>query len=335
MLTINQTIFLTIIGCGSFLLYLEIMINIVGSFDELFYLLLSRAVSTMAGRAYVGVLTYIVIIVTAMIAHSHFRAKVLGVRSARRLMFYFMFAVSLIMLIVLGGRGAVLQFLLLILIICYSCRGDRVRVSIRLLSFVLISVIVVVVGLAVRHSMQKKVSFYNTYNELSGNLVQTIISQFALFDHYMLAKKYVDINGYDYGEQYFAYLSRPIPRSIWPEKPTLLGIKIREEFWGDTQGGITPTVFGEFYTSFGYFGLIAGSAFIGYLIRFLEQLYQRSLVKSDSSVLYGILTVNIIFTMVRSGLEIAFVNILIYIALISVINIMLRLRLKVTTQLTG
>ena len=124
---------------------------------------------------------------------------------------------------------------------------------------------------------------------------------------------------------------RPVPRSVWLDKPQLLGIRIRQEFWGDSLGGIPATVFGEFYVAFGYLGLLVGSIFLGWVLGMLERLYRLSIVQPDVAVLYGILTVTVVFTVVRSGLEIGIVNIAIYLLIIATMNVMMRLRIATSS----
>jgi len=148
----------------------------------------------------------------------------------------------------------------------------------------------------------------------------------------MLAKKYVDSKGYDYGWQYVTYFVRPIPRSVWPNKPLPLALKMRQEFWGDTAGGIPPTVFGEFFIAFGYFGLFLGSIILGVVLGLLGRLFNASLADPAQSVFYTLITITVVFSVVRSGLEISFVKLLIYMFIVIGLSFLLRLRIGVGTK---
>ena len=147
-----------------------------------------------------------------------------------------------------------------------------------------------------------------------------------MIDHYILAKKYTDIHGYDYGIQYAEYLVRPIPRGFWPDKPEQVAIRMRYEFWGEKMGGIPPTVFGEFYMSFGYIGLIIGSIFLGVILGLLERIYQRIYSEPEISVVYAIMVAFIVFSVTRSGLDISFVKIVSYLSFLIIFKMMLMIR---------
>lgn len=326
-LTRRQSLFLVFVGIGSVALFLTIMSNFLGGLFEVISALQSRSVAVLSGRGYVGLLVDLPIVVNLLLAFSYFRRKELNVRYKGKWAFYGTLILSLVILIVMGGRGAILQYLLMLGIVYHACKKQRVKISWALIFLILLSFIVIVVGLASRYSAQTQKPLIESISASSENLVATLSAPFALLDHYMLAKIYVDSKGYDYGEQYASFLVRPIPRSIWPNKPLPTGLKLRQVFWGDTTGGITPTVFGELYISFGYFGLFFGSVLFGVALGFLGRLFNTSLVDSSQSVFYALMTVVVVFSVVRSGLGISFPKILIYMFVVIFLNLLFKLRL--------
>jgi hypothetical protein len=82
---------------------------------------------------------------------------------------------------------------------------------------------------------------------------------------------------YKYGATYFTWLTAPIPRVLWPEKPSLnMGVEITELVYGGKKwkGGIeygtTPAgIIGELILNFGAIGVPFGCLAYGFLIRLL------------------------------------------------------------------
>jgi len=327
-LTRRQSIFLVIIGVGSIALFFGVMSYLQGGLFDMVLVFQSRSVPALSGRGYAGLFADIPVVVTLFLAFNCFRRKVQNFKYKGKWEFYGMLILTLVMLVVMGGRGALLQFLLMIGIIYYACKQWRVKISWSLFLVLLISFVVVVAGLASRHSAQNQKPLVESISTVSENLSATLSAPFALLDHYMLLKVYVDNRGFDYGMQYISYLVRPIPRSVWADKPVPLALKIRQMFWGDMEGGIPPTVFGEFFVAFGYFGVFLGCIILGAALGFLGRLFRASFNDPAQSVLYALIAVTVVFSVVRTGVEITFVKILIYMAVAMGLNLIFKLRIR-------
>lgn len=92
--------------------------------------------------------------------------------------------------------------------------------------------------------------------------------------------------GYQFGFGYYVQLVNPIPRFLWPDKPTLdAGIFMAQLYGEVTASGeahltISPGIIGEMYLNFGIIGVIALSAFGGWLVKgwdIMPKLYSHSL----------------------------------------------------------
>jgi oligosaccharide repeat unit polymerase len=74
----------------------------------------------------------------------------------------------------------------------------------------------------------------------------------------------------EYGKTLWVLVTRPIPRSIWPNKPVNHGIELknvlfnRHWLWG---GSTPPTLIGELYWNFHIPGVIVGMWLLGLIVR--------------------------------------------------------------------
>jgi hypothetical protein len=80
----------------------------------------------------------------------------------------------------------------------------------------------------------------------------------------MLDQVYPDMLDYTWGMDHLEILTRPIPRSLWPDKP-LVGyanqLGLYDYYSGTT--GISPSLFGSFYEEGGIFGIVLFSILYG------------------------------------------------------------------------
>jgi hypothetical protein len=81
-----------------------------------------------------------------------------------------------------------------------------------------------------------------------------------------------DRTEYLYGSSYLAILTLPIPRALWPEKPTMIGGQAGEVFFG-MRAGVPIGPVAEAYWNFGTFGVIAVFALLGVFHKWLLSVY--------------------------------------------------------------
>lgn len=79
------------------------------------------------------------------------------------------------------------------------------------------------------------------------------------------------------------FVTDSIPRFMWPGKPF-------HEYWLRynelvVQGNITPSIVGQYYLNWGFFGVINAGVVFGLICRFADELYRISRRKSDKSLL--------------------------------------------------
>jgi len=78
---------------------------------------------------------------------------------------------------------------------------------------------------------------------------------------------------YQYGYVYYVQLVNPIPRFLWPDKPTLDAGLLMADLYGEVNARgeahltISPGLIGEMYLNFGVFGIMGLSFFGGWLVK--------------------------------------------------------------------
>jgi len=157
-------------------------------------------------------------------------------------------------------------------------------------------------GLSLRISAQTQESLASVFERTWAAGPDIVFGSFSFFELYAGAKHFAHVTGHTLGENFIALIYRPIPRSMWPEKPDLLGIEIREFYYGDRISGAPPTFVGEFYVAFGVFGVIIAAAIYACLVSAVERARNRENVylKACGALMAFMLPVEFM----KSGLEI-------------------------------
>jgi oligosaccharide repeat unit polymerase len=114
-----------------------------------------------------------------------------------------------------------------------------------------------------------------------------------------------DRTDYQYGYVYYVQLVNPIPRALWPGKPTLDAGLLMADLQGavDSTGEayltISPGLIGEMYLNFGWLGIVGLSALGGWAVRG----WDRLVTENPGSLvvrLYHVCGLAVLFIMGRS-----------------------------------
>jgi oligosaccharide repeat unit polymerase len=88
---------------------------------------------------------------------------------------------------------------------------------------------------------------------------------------------------YQYGYVYYVQLVNPVPRFLWPEKPTLDTGLLMADLYGEVDQNtgeanltISPGLIGEMYLNFGWLGVVGLSALGGWLVRGWDRLAEEN-----------------------------------------------------------
>lgn len=110
---------------------------------------------------------------------------------------------------------------------------------------------------------------------------------------------------YQWGFVYFVQLVNPIPRFLWPSKPTLdTGLLMASAYGAVDSTGeafltVSPGLIGEMYLNFGVFGIVGLSAFGGWLVRGWDRLAETNF-DSMATLMYYTGGLGVLFIMGRS-----------------------------------
>lgn len=321
--TRSKVVFLGVIAWVCLILFM-----LLGSIDsgvKQFVLdLQARTVDVMRGRAYLTLLVDVSIIVTVALYACTRLQKMPHFLVAFSMLTFFLVGS---MLVLFGGRGMVAQFILsLILVRIFTKdRGGNSVSSVNgqwayAIGIGVLSLSLIVIGLAVRTAAQQDIEMSDVHKGFVYSIPFAVTSAVPILDSYAVAVQFTEDVGFDNGAHFLDYGTRFVPRMWWPEKPDLLGIKIRETYWGDSLGGIPPTLFGELYISWGLTGALLAGLFLGVLLRYMHTVECLLSYRKGLIVAYSVFLPLVLFTLVRSGLEVAYMRMLAYAAIIVVLN---------------
>lgn len=211
---------------------------------------------------------------------------------------------NLLILFLTGGRGALLIQLLTLMYLRARGLGQE---GLGFKNAALLAVfipLVIVLGMAVRRSAVRGNEIAEAIPSSAADASDMLSGAFPILDLYLAARHYADSAGHDYGLQFLHYFVRFVPRSMWAEKPLLLGLQIRNFYSNTTISGAPPTVFGEFYYSWGWAGVIGCGVFLGLALVSLNKLYLQAKSDTKYAPLYIVMVTQIVFSALRAGLEI-------------------------------
>ena len=193
-------------------------------------------------------------------------------------LFWAHFAVSSLLLASLGGRSGVILFWLVLLIIHhYLVKKINLKKMFALVViFLVFSSGMLAFRLATWGGFQFQ-EFRMTMAEVISpqELAKSMARDFNIIDRFILIMRGVTVTGeldLKFGRTIFVDpLLMPIPRSVFPDKPTTVGGLIVRTFfpgWGGI-GGIPPSLLGEFYLNFLLPGIILGMFLFGMVCKTL------------------------------------------------------------------
>lgn len=205
-----------------------------------------------------------------------------------------------------GSRGLAVVQLAAVIYSCGLISSTRIF-SIKNIAVGVIGLfttyVALVTGLALRITAQSGQPFGRTLSEVASQGGAGILNSFNYFELFSATVLFTQENGASFGSNFLNILLRPIPRSIWSEKPLGVGLQLREAFYGDRLSGVPPTFFGEFYLAFGWAGMVLAGA----LIVFAAGLVQKREHATKNPYAIGfisIFTFSFPIEMMKSGFEV-------------------------------
>lgn len=179
------------------------------------------------------------------------------------------FMFNLMISAVLGGKATIifpLLFTVMAYEICVARRGyTRMLIGVVLIASVIVSLQFLRTGVV--QEVDKSVS-ENAYVGL----------YFVLYDSSVLyLETHNKLHHTELGQDFIAALTAPIPRALWqdkPEKHIALGSRFKGQITGEERGGWPVYGFTEWYTNFGWLGVLIGGVLTGWLLSLLQGRYR-------------------------------------------------------------
>jgi len=194
------------------------------------------------------------------------------------------FTFGLVIISTLGGRGKVIYFLLLFLVV-YHYKFKQIKF---IKAFFLLVSLVIMVGyfyvFRILSAQQSSVmgirDFFDIW--LGG-------SEFKMIDMFMLVVRDVgDVYPFHYGKDFLNIFTSFIPRSLWINKPVSIDEHLVGFYIPLREAGIPPTLPGTLYYNFGIFGILIGMFIFGLLTRYI---YMKIQGGNLSPLIYGVFIV--------------------------------------------
>jgi len=163
-----------------------------------------------------------------------------------------------------------LFFMCITLLIIYNYGKQRISLrTIIILGMVLLFLYYLMLGLRFNATRDIDLKEYISLDSALENTVAHFdFSDIVITAHFIRAVP--DLFPLQYGKSFLVFITRPIPRIWWPDKPEPLGPFIGKVFLNYPEwrkSGIPPTFIGELYWNFHFPGVVIGMLLAGIMCR--------------------------------------------------------------------
>lgn len=170
----------------------------------------------------------------------------------------------------------------------------RSSVNVRTIGVAAVSVLVIgsaMTSLRSTSTEESQTASVDAQSMVAGFVLSRTVADVATTSHII----HVVPEGLPYanGRTITAWLSAPIPRSVWPGKPIIsLGPEIGRSIYGNDRSGVPPGVVGEAYWNFGLTGVLVLPFLAGLGLRRLHETWARSAtVSPEAAIILAIVAV--------------------------------------------
>ncbi len=215
-----------------------------------------------------------------------------------------------------SSRTAVIEivFNLMVIYVYARNRGNFGRFF-RICMTVLVFALVVLVGMGLWRNLSQRgtvtpAPFLQTFADQSLGSGNFLPAERAAF----IMANYGD-RPYRYGSSYLVWLTMPIPKSLWPDRPDISEMDdfVKGQIYGRDviQGGYPPGMIGEAYINFGYFGVLFIPFLLGALQRFVYVTFRPLLgVNRNATLLYAAILWEIGFQVADLNISLLMANVI-------------------------
>jgi hypothetical protein len=204
-----------------------------------------------------------------------------------RLIFYVFLAWEILFFaVVLGARKRLLYLFFALLAIYVLRRGVRRLPKVRLAALTAVLLVFFALWGSVRsRPLDELVSgsaspVYRTESEYHMGYFKSVAEPFTIAT--MSMEIFPRLEPFKHGRTLLVTVLGFIPRAIWPDKPIGLGKELTRYTDGvfyslDSGHSVTPTLLGDFYVNFGWFGIFIGGLLFGLALRVISEYAVRGM----------------------------------------------------------
>ena len=190
-----------------------------------------------------------------------------------------------------SSRSGVVVVLLVSMIIFYYLKGDFKLKQAGSLAVIIVLFLMVMTGL---RQGAENVDEIGEFVRISPIIDNTIGSR-----HFLdIAKTAHIIDSVhknlelEYGKTFLTWIVSPIPRVLWPSKPTLgSGPLIGSSVFNLQRAGVPPGIIAELYMNFGILGIGPGMFMVGILLRIIYMTFRPVLSQKNGIIFYAVLII--------------------------------------------
>lgn len=211
--------------------------------------------------------------------------------------------------VIWGSRTLYSWLIIAIAIICFMKRGTRPKLRTVFLTIIALFFLLALVPLYRAH-VHLGSDPADVFSGVSWNSITASLSSYTdEFNSYLAEVSLVPASvPYDYFGIYIRTLAHPIPRLIWPSKPTLFNAQW-DTFLAKSglAWGAAESFLGDLYAQLGTWGIMLGTFFAGLFWRTLYEWYKRTPRNRATIFLYALILPNM-FTFLAQSTLIAFLK---------------------------
>ncbi|EPH5488521.1 oligosaccharide repeat unit polymerase [Vibrio vulnificus] len=179
----------------------------------------------------------------------------------------FLLVVNFLITFTLGGRGMIIVPILMLFFYRYKITGrtDWIKIIVISIAFLVFS------------------GWYGMYRDgevsehdsiLISDVLGNILNRYVQFDNFIRVVR--DPVDYYFGQSFIDFLSSPIPRALYPDKPYNFNSQMTQVYHPEQAARFLVTDFtmlSELLLNFGVFGIVIGSIFFGRIISYFNYAY--------------------------------------------------------------
>jgi len=181
----------------------------------------------------------------------------------------------------LGGRFRTVSILIMLISIYYYLQRKSIF---KKIIFLFISIFLIFISISI-------IRYFNSIYLIKNNIKDIVLSNLDYPFYFYKIIINIPFNiSYQYGKTFVTFLFYPLPRALFPQKPLSAGSFITQYLFPYLKySSVPPTILGELYLNFSYFGIMIGMFIIGILHKIIYEYFNLNKEKLSYIIFYSII----------------------------------------------